>query len=145
MKDKEIIQKAQQERRAALTYAKSRMEDMFTFFGEKIGGETVTFGEPVKIDPEQLKALERELDKRQKDLKAKTATAYLARVSNEVAVLKHKLDFAESIFNTYKLDNPSKLRVIEMLDLAITVRDVKMVYVTVVAMLELRKEDNEEV
>jgi hypothetical protein len=145
MQREELIKKAQRERRAARTYAKSRMADMFTLFGEKYGGETITMDDPIKVNPDELKSLEKELNKDVSiSRKSKSAEEYAAVVSCEVAVLKYKLDCAEAIFNTYKLSNDVKMRIIEMFDLGVAIRDINIVYLTVVNVLESKKDEKDE-
>ena len=62
----------------------------------------------------------------------KEAVVYLKDKLHEVNILNAKLLFTNKLFKNYVLDNGQKLRVVENFDRAQTVREIKLVYATLI-------------
>lgn len=79
----------------------------------------------------KIKSLQTELTKNKAKLaKAIEVVRYMKNKLNEVNVLNAKLLFTNKVFRNFALDNKSKMKVVENFDRAKSIREIKLVYAT---------------
>ena len=82
-------------------------------------------------DEEQLENLRKENKRLKENLKeAVKACRILKNSLSETNILNAKLLFTNKVFRNYSLDDKSKIKVVENFDRAKTVREVKLIYST---------------
>lgn len=96
--------------------------DLDALVNELLGEEEEEESEPAPV--EEVKSLKRQL------AESKKVINQMRNKMNEVNILNAKLLFANKIFKAHNLSESQKLKVIESLDRAKSIREVKLVYGT---------------
>lgn len=108
----------------ALGSIKAKLE---LLFGHECGN-AVTLGPPTEVNFDKMRKVEKNLSK---DIDENDIFSL-----DEIQLLALKVEFTSEIFNTYNFNDAKKMRIIELFDLAPTIREAKLVYLTIISTME---------